>query len=349
MSNDMNRREMLRHTALGGAATALGIHASRGKPAVAAPAKLVHPVNVRGPGHVVRVHTPGLKQGFFPDPRAARAAVDKAVMTLAGEDDPGRAWLRFITPQDRVGIKINCLGTRMVSSMKEVVWAVADGIREAGVKDENIVIIDMFASNMMGGRYNQQHNKSKMRVFAHKEGTYQKSWVNAGPSRARFADVFLWTTAVINIPVIKDHDLAGVTCCMKNMTFGVVEKPHINHHIVNEAIAHLWALDEIRSRVRLNLIDGSSILYDGGPKYNRKALITHDSIYATTDPVAMDALAFELIEAKRAANGYKTLKDVGRSPDFLNLASEMGLGIADREKIALQTVNLPPVVPAATT
>lgn len=343
MKNTINRREMIRQTAMGGAAAALCLRGERAE--ASSNSGILHMMDVSGPGHVVRVHAPGLKQGLFPDPLAARNAVDQAVMRLTGEEDPGRAWLRFVTPADRVGIKINCLGTRMVSSMREVVTAVADAIRQVGVKDENIAIIDMFASNMNGGRYTQQHSNNKMRVFAHKEGTYQKNWIHAGPAKAKFADIFLWTTAIINIPVIKDHDLAGVTCCMKNMTFGVVEKPHLNHDIINEAIAHLWALDEIRSRMRLNLIDGSSILFDGGPKYNRKALVTHDSIYATTDPVAMDSLAFELIESQRAAHGYKTLKDVGRPPDYLMLAEQMGLGIADRKKISLEQVTLPPINP----
>jgi uncharacterized protein (DUF362 family) len=293
------------------------------------------------PGHVVRVRMPGMRDGIFPRPDATRKMVDAAVAALAGETDPGRAWLNFVAPTDRVAIKVNCLGTRMVSTMREVAFAVADAIRDAGVPDANILVFDMFASNMMGGRYTVQSSPARMRVLAHADNPYQKAWRETGPARARFSDLLLRSTAVINVPPIKDHDLAGVTCCMKNMAFGTVEKPHLNHAVVNEAIARLWTLDEIRSRVRLNVIDGTAVLYDGGPKFNRAALVPHECVYATADPVAMDAIAYELIELLRAENGLKTLAEVRRPPRFLELAADLGLGVADRRLITLETIDLP--------
>lgn len=338
----MGRREMIR---LGGAAAAAGaLGMGMGADAFASSAKkaagsLFVPV-VSGPGHVVKVHMKGMRSGMFPEPKASRIMVDKAVMTLSGESDPGRAWLRFIAPTDRVVLKINCLGTRMLSSMREVVYAIADAIRDVGVPDANILLLDMFASNMMGGRYDQQLNPRKMRVLAHNENTYHKTWVEAGPARARFSELLRWSTAVINVPPIKDHDLAGVTCTMKNMAFGTVEKPHLNHHVVNEAVARLYAHEEIRGRVRLNIVDGSRVLYDGGPKFRGSAHTLHECVYASTDPVAMDAIAFELIESLRAENNMRTLAQVGRPAKFLQMGADLGLGVADRKQIRLDAVEL---------
>jgi uncharacterized protein (DUF362 family) len=341
----VDRRDLLK---LGGAAVAAGALGLRSRDLFAASEKTVPIVPpVAGPGHVVKVHMTGMRSGMFPDPKASRQMVDRAVTTLAGEQEPGRAWLKFISPTDRVVIKINCLGTRMLSSMKEVVYAIADAIREIGVPDANIAILDMFASNMMGGRYDQQTNPKKMRVLAHKEGGYAKAWIDAGPAKARFSDVLLWSTAVINVPPIKDHDLAGVTCTLKNMTFGTVEKPHINHKVVNETCAHLFAHEIIRSRVRLNIIDGSRVMYNGGPKFAGSSHVLHECIYATCDPVAMDAIAFEMIETLRAENGMRTLADVGRPAKFLQMAADLGLGIADRKKIRLETIELPPLIKTA--
>jgi len=330
------RREMLGLSVSAAAAGILGLGAGR------AAASNVRTTGIStGPGHVVKVHMSRMRGLNFPHAEAARIMVDKAVTVLTGELDPGRAWLHFVKPTDKVGLKVNCLGTKMISSMVEVVYAVADAIRDAGVPDENIVIFDMFASNMMSGRYVAQTSPTRMRVLAHKDARYQKSWIHTGKARVKFSEIMLGTDTIINIPPIKDHDLAGVTCCMKNVTFGTVEKPHVNHNIINEAIAHIWALEEIRSRVKLNLIDGSTVLYDGGPKYNRTALVPHECIYATTDPVAMDAIAYELIALLRAENGLRTLADVRRPPRYLDMAEEMGLGIADRKRIHLESVELP--------
>ncbi len=302
-------------------------------------------VPLTGPGHVVAIHCPGLRGGPFPRADLSRLAVDRAVCTLTGETDPGRAWLHFVSPEDRVLLKINCLGTRFASTSTEVTFAVADAIRDAGVADANILVLDMFASNMNGGRYSLSEATGRMRVVAHRDGTYDREWTHAGPARVRFSEFSRWATAVINLPPIKDHDLAGVTCAMKNMTFGIVEKPHVNHGVVNEAIAHLWASEEIRGKVRLNLADGSAVLFDGGPKYNRAGHAVHDRIYASTDPVALDAVTHELIEGLRAEAGLRPLAQAGRPPRFIDIAERLGLGIADRSRIRLQTVEIQPPAP----
>ncbi|MBN2341608.1 MAG: DUF362 domain-containing protein [Deltaproteobacteria bacterium] len=338
----INRREAIKITAASitaaTAATTLAL-----SPAASAATSEATPAKT-GPGHVVKVHMPGMRVGLYPHPDAARTMVDRAVCELSGEPDIKKAWFRFVSPNDKIGIKINCLGTRFISSMKEVVFSIVDSLRDAGVPSENMLIFDMFASNMMGGRYDQQPNPKKVRVLAHKSVEKYGDWVTAGPAKGRFTKLLLDCDSVINVPPIKDHDLAGVTCCMKNMTFGCVEKPHVNHNVVNETMAHLWAHEEISSRVKLNIIDGSAILYDGGPKANRRAIVPHESIYATTDPVAMDAIAYELIEGLRKENGLRTLNEVKRGPHFLKMAEELGLGVRDRKHIHLQTVDLPKFV-----
>lgn len=341
--NKINRRDALKLTAASMAA-ATAAATTVGVPSVAKAESAHVSATGTGPGHVVKVHMPGMRVGSYPHPDAARKMVDRAVLELTGESTVKDAWLRFVSPSEKIGIKINCLGTRFISSMKEVVFSIVDSLRDAGVPNENMIIFDMFASNMMGGRYDQQPNPRKVRVLAHKSVEKYGEWVKAGPSKAKFTKLFLDCDSIINVPPIKDHDLAGVTCCMKNVTFGCVEKPHINHNVVNETLAHLWAHEEVRSRVKLNIIDGSTILYDGGPKANRRAMVPHESIYATTDPVAMDTIAYELIEGLRKENGMRTLHEVKRGPHFLKMAENMGLGVGDRKNIRLQTVNLPKFV-----
>ena len=339
----LSRRDALLTTATAALSPLLPkeLHASAASAASGPPEKPLRAAPT-GPGHVVRVHMPNMRQGAFPHPQAARIMVEKAVATLSRQSDSRAAWRTFVHPSERVMLKINCLGTRMVSTMKEVTDAVIDGLQGAGVPPEHITVVDMFASNMMGGRYEQRTAKNRVRVLAHRDAPYESQWVTAGKARVKFSTLFTESDVVINLPVIKDHDLSGVTCCMKNVTFGVVEKPHVNHNVINDALCHIWALEAVRSRVRLNIIDGSTILYDGGPKYNRAALVPHESIYATTDPVAMDAIAHQHIAELRAQNGLRTLAEVKRPPMYIQQAADMGLGIADPDLIALETIELPP-------
>ncbi|HUT78386.1 MAG TPA: DUF362 domain-containing protein [Polyangia bacterium] len=337
----MTRRDALK---LGAAVSALGIAGlpalagAEAKPSVAAPG---------GPGHVVEVHQPGMVGKNFPHAESARQMVHKAVTQLVGEDDLGQAWSKLVSKEDRVGIKINCLGGRMASTMKEVVDPVVEGLRAAGVAEENIMIFDQFGGNMRGARFEWQEKPGKMRVINHDVLGYDEALTEVEGARGRLAKTLLWTTAVINMPPVKDHDLAGVTCAMKNMVFGCVEKPQLMHRDIHVGMPHFYALEAIRGRVRLNIIDGSFCLYDGGPKHNPDTTDRCERVYATTDPVAADAVALRVVEEHRAAHRLRTLAQVRRPATYLALAQELGLGIADPARIRLEQIELPPFVPQA--
>ena len=70
----MQRRDVLKLGGAAAAAGALGLHSRPGL-AEADPVKTV----VSGPGHIVKVHMEGMRSGIFPDPKASRLMVDKAV------------------------------------------------------------------------------------------------------------------------------------------------------------------------------------------------------------------------------------------------------------------------------
>jgi uncharacterized protein (DUF362 family) len=344
--NLMNRRDVLK---LGAAASAAGIIGWHPRPTAGQETTRKNPLHVSGPGHVIKVHMPGMRGKFFPHEQAAATMVAQAVTTLAGESDIGRAWAKFIQKEDRVGIKINCLGGRMSSTMKEVVDPIVDGVRAVGVPDENIMIFDQYGGNMRGARYLWQDKPGRLRVLNHDVLGYETAWTRAEGCKGKFSKAFTWSTAIINVPVLKDHDLAGagITCAIKNMVCGTVEKPHLMHREIATALPHFYAREEIRGRVRLTIVDGSFCLYDGGPKHNRLAHTTHDCVYATTDPVAMDSVALEVVEHYRKENNLKSLNAVRRPATYLALAEELGLGIAKRENIFLQGIELPPFIGAS--
>ena len=337
----MDRRSAIKLGVAASAAGILGISSNaEGAASTATP-------NVSGvaPGYVVKVHKSGMRGRFYPDPRAAEEMVDKAVCTLTGETDLKKAWARFIKPEDRVGIKINALAGRFASTMKEVVDPIVKGVRLVGVPDENILIYDQYGGNMRAARFEWQDKPGKLRVMNHAVLGYENSLTeSAGGGRGKLAKTLLWTTAVINVPVLKDHDLAGVTCAIKNMVCGSVEKPPLMHRKIHTALPNFYALDHIRGRVRLTICDGSFCLYDGGPKYNPGNIVSHDSVYATVDPAAMDATALAVVDSEREKHGFKPLEKANRPATFLKVAEDIGLGISDRAKIRLETVALPPVV-----
>ena len=341
----ISRRDAIK---TGVAATAAGVlllnsndalSQSSKQPPVQPPANLDVPSS--GPGHVVCVHKPGMMGRNYPHAQPAKEMLEKAVQTLAGTSDTGAAFGKFIKKTDKVGIKINVLGGKFASSMKEVVMPIVEGVKAAGVPEENIMIFDQFGGNMRGARYKWQEKPGKLRVINHAVMGYQDEYTKTeGGGKGKLAKTLLWCTAIINVPVLKDHDLAGITCAMKNMVFGCVERPPMMHTQFATALPHFYAHEAIRGRVKLTIADGSFCLFDQGPKNNPKANVPHECVYATTDPVAMDAICEEVVEKYRASKNMRTLKAVRRPVVHLKLAEQIGLGIGDRKKIRLETIEL---------
>jgi len=158
----------------------------------------------------------------------------------------------------------------------------------------------------------------------------------------RFVRVFTEATAVINVGLIKDHNICGYTGCLKNMTHGSIVNPHDYHeHLATPQIAELYGQDVCRSRVRLHITDGFKLIYDQGPKdMNAKRRVPHESIYVTTDPVAMDVIGWGVVEQLRADNSLPTLKDSAREPAYIHIAGDLGLGVADKNMIRMREIQV---------
>jgi len=194
----LDRRDALR-MGLGAAAALGAIAIGRGVGAVAQPAaKGAVTAALTGPGHVVCAHKPGMRGRMFPYPVAAREAVHAAVAKLAGDDDLGRAFGRFVSKEDRVGIKINVLGGCLSSTTKEI-DAIVEGVRAAGVPDASIMIFDQYGGNMRGARYVWQEKPGQLRVLNHDVLGYEESVTTCeGGGRGKLAKTLTWCTAVIN-------------------------------------------------------------------------------------------------------------------------------------------------------
>jgi uncharacterized protein (DUF362 family) len=129
---------------------------------------------------------------------------------------------------------------------------------------------------------------------------------------------FVIATKVINVPVVKHHDLTGVTGGMKNW-IGITNKLRLMfHQDLQRSIAELAAL----MLPTLTIIDASRVLMANGPAGGSLDDVKQvGAIAAGTDPVALDSWAFTLFADKP-------------TPLNLRLAAELGLGRIDFAALA---------------
>jgi uncharacterized protein (DUF362 family) len=145
---------------------------------------------------------------------------------------------------------------------------------------------------------------------------------------------------VINLPILKDHQMAGVTFSMKNM-YGVVEKPSELHaNGCSPAVADLNCIPAVREKVRFTIGDAMSSVYDGGPSFHPERLWQPNALIVGEDRVAVDHTAWQMIARKRAEAGVPTLEAAGRPPRYIPIAADSahGLGTNDPQRIHLLEV-----------
>ena len=141
--------------------------------------------------------------------------------------------------------------------------------------------------------------------------------------------------AVINLPVLKDHGIAGVTLALKSM-FGAIHNPNKYHSdACNPYVADVYALAPIRQKVRLHICDGLNAQYEGGPSFMPQWMWPYNGLLVSRDPVALDYVGWKIIEKKRAEVGMKPFGELKREPVYIATAAdaEHRLGTCDPRRI----------------
>jgi uncharacterized protein (DUF362 family) len=343
--NGSTRREFLGHVAIGAAvlgAPRLARAERKAGGAAAFPPAAAATTRFAQKGAVVRVARPGaLGSGGSPPAELVRRMVDRAVMELTGQAKAADAWALFAKPEDTVLLKPNGFGFPAMAAHPATTYAIVAALRDVGVPEQNIVIYDQYQSRLGASGYKVTPVGAKgVRVLTNKQIGYEATPRRHPMGRVNLALPVLAASVIIDIPVIKDHDLSGVTCAMKNITHGVVQQPGALHKGGCAAIPGVWALSEIKDKVKLVICDAFKLVYDGGPHDRPRNKVLYDSVFATTDPVAMDRLAWDAVEEVRKAKGKPTLTQAKRPPRFIEAAAALGLGVGARAEIKLTELRV---------
>jgi uncharacterized protein (DUF362 family) len=266
------------------------------------------------------------------DPKLLEAALGAAVARAAGEATPVAAMRKLFKPTDVVGIKVNCLGGRGVSTHPEVALQLAAFLQAAGVAADRIRVWDRTDRELRAAGYTISTGPG-VRVCGTNED-FDERLVEWGPSASLFDRVLAnELTAVISCTHLKDHGLAGASLTMKNW-YGAIHNPNKLHDDgCAPYVPHLVACPIIRGKLRLNVLDGAVAQCHGGPGRAPRWAWPFGGFLASTDPVAVDAVGREILEARRKEVGLPPLATEGREPRYIAGAARLGLGVADRRRI----------------
>lgn len=374
-SCQLNRRSFLAGAAAAGLVATSGVlldeeiaQAQEG----AAPAQKSAGSFMNVKGKVVEVNHSGATEKIRKtNKEVVNQMVREVLVKFTGEKDAAAAMGKFLKKDDVVGIKVNCLGSPLASVDAATAFALADIAHEFGIPKTNIYIYDQYGSRMRRGKIRPQKEgvrdpKDAYAVHFHGTLGYEKQatdhdGITKFPKKgggykkkgSKLPKLLSKLTAVINVCVPKDHDLTGVTGALKNVSFGNIERvpifhclPDCNPTCVHDGlcnVARLYKHPQLGGKVRLVILDALRVLYQGGPQDNQTYKKAHNSIMASTDPVAIDRVILEIVNGYRKERGLKSIEeDRGgrRAPRFIEAAGKLGLGESDLSKIDWQKVKM---------
>ncbi len=279
------------------------------------------------------------------DPRVRNAAssfdsaqvaklLDRALEASFHVDSALEAWKQVVHPGEVVGLKVNCLGGRGNATHPELVEAITERLRQAGITE--IVVWERQNSDLEHARYKIVEHGSGLRCFGNDTLGFEDELSTFGQAGSRLCQTLTRVCdAVINLPVLKDHGIAGVTLALKSM-FGAIHNPNKYHLNAGDPyVADINALAPLRQKLRLHICDGLNAQYEGGPSYMPQWMWPFNGLLVARDPVALDYVGWKIIEKKRAEAGMKPLRELKREPTYITTAAdaEHGLGTCDPQRI----------------
>jgi uncharacterized protein (DUF362 family) len=304
--------------------------------------------------------------------RVVRAMVDRLVIAVTGQSDVAKAWSSLVGPDDKIGIKISAAGGELFTTHHEIVNAIVDGLVAAGHPRSKVIVWDKSLDGVKEAGYSPGADGYQLRAIPPRDGYDAKAiftapllgrliWgdldYKADPGKtvplsdmentsnvSHFSRILANdVTKIINVPIMSNTEMNGIAGCLFNVTIPNVDnwrRFSQGSGFGAASIAEMYANPIVGSKVVLNMMDGLVAQYAGGPDSQPHYSVHHATLYASKDPVAIDAIALKKLEQWRT---HSSLPSFGQMAAYVKAASDMGLGNAAPERIEIKNVGRAPL------
>lgn len=279
---------------------------------------------------------------YASDPPDDRALLTRGIETLFGAPIASSALL-LAGERDRIGIKLNTLAGPRLSPRPALARALCEILQAGGARPEGIVLFDRSSRELERAGYTIRHEGEGVRCYgtdAIKGGGYGEEILEHRSIGSCFTRILTeHATVLINVGVLKDHDLSGISAGAKNL-YGLIHNPNRYHaNTCDPYVADLLDHPAVLMKLRLTVIDAFDAQCHGGPAHNPAFVFPARRLLIATDPVAIERVAWKRIEEERARRGLPRLEEEKRAPRWIASAAALGLGEADLDRIEIRRVE----------
>lgn len=303
--------------------------------------------------------------GMTPRPAIVSRMVESLVCAVTGKTSPDAAWRSLIKPGERIGIKVSSQPGAVGGTHPAVVQAVVEELIAAGIKAGDIIVWDRRREDLVAAGYDRIPGLNLR--WVEKGAGYDPRAVVTAPAIGRlvFGDLgfresqsslsdILGPAAqlseeshvpiilsrdvdkVINIPSLCDSYFTGINGALAGMTLGTLDNWRRfgrGEGYGDSALADVYGSEWIGKKVALTIMDAMVLQYAGGPYPSPVNCVTYAALFASKDPVAIDATGLRLLDEQRSVSRMpKASTDGGHVAE----AEARGLGNADEKMIQLK-------------
>jgi uncharacterized protein (DUF362 family) len=282
-----------------------------------------------------------LTHGYDADRGAIRAMLGAGLAALAGTTDGVAALRRYFQVGQTVGLKVNGLAGRNAATHVELVDELSLLLQQIYIGGHQQIVFDRFASDLTASGFKLNQGGDGYRCTGNDHLGYEDEPMVMPSSASRLARVLTEQVhAVLNLPVLKQHMLSGMSGALKNQ-FGCIHNPNKMHlDKCDPYISEVNALPAIRDKQRLIVMDALRPVVDNGPSYQPGMGEEANALLFAVDPVAVDVVGLEILEELRRKRNLPPLDKVDLAPTHIATSAKMGLGQGDRAAIDLVTIEV---------
>ncbi len=267
-----------------------------------------------------------------PDLVAVRGGEPAALLDAALAEYGGIG--HFVKPGSKVAIKPNIGWDQppetAANTNPELVGRLVELCVGAGAKE--VYVFDRSCDNWVKSYATSGIRAAALAAGARVvSGTQQDEFVEVEVKGAkkmtnpRVQKLILECDVFFNVPVLKHHGGAKLTCAMKNLMGIVWDRQFMHKNDLQQCIADAVLI----RRPDLNIVDAYRIMCSGGPRGNANSLIkTPKSLLVSRDIVAVDTAAARLIGFPTGSIGH------------LKNAEGLKLGTMKLDKLDIRRIDL---------
>jgi hypothetical protein len=259
---------------------------------------------------VVDIRAPHVLNASVADEVALTEVIAQGIQALTLTDTPVQAWRKILGPARRIVLKFNSVGAARINTADAMARALLESLNAAG-----------YPPSLIAGVETPAHLVARFNMRKPAEG-----WGGEIPVGDGAENVAAWlyeADAVINVPFLKTHPIAGMTCSLKNLSHAVIRHPARYHSDgCSPFVGQVVGSEPVTTRLKVNIVNAIRTVVNNGPDAAERDIYPHGGLLLGFDPVATDAVALDLLLHQRREAGH----DSGITVRYLHASRMAGVG-----------------------